>query len=184
VHVRVLTLNVQGNEGDPPRLGVLNRELRRLDPDLVALQEVLHTPDRKQLQELLDGTGLVGTHQAQAMGYEPPWADRYGGNAVATRWPHRVLEVLDLRSVDAPDVPWCSLAVSVASPTDNDILFLATTTAWRVDAKGPGAPGRRPQRSRCPAPWDPSHHHGGRLQRHPRRSQHPLPHRPAIPRRS
>jgi endonuclease/exonuclease/phosphatase family metal-dependent hydrolase len=96
VHVRVLTLNVQGNEGDPPRLGVLNRELRRLDPDLVALQEVLHTPDRKQLQELLDGTGLVGTHQAQAMGYEPPWADRYGGNAVATRWPHRVLEVLDL----------------------------------------------------------------------------------------
>jgi hypothetical protein len=64
VHVRVLTLNVQSNEGDSRRLGALNRELRRFDPDLVALQEVLHTPDRKQ---------------AQAMGYEPPWADRYGG---------------------------------------------------------------------------------------------------------
>jgi endonuclease/exonuclease/phosphatase family metal-dependent hydrolase len=84
----------------------------------------------------LDGTGLVGTHQAQAMEYEPPWADRYGGNAVATRWPHRVIEVLDLRSADTPDVPWCTLAVSVASPIDDDILFLATTTAWRLDAEG------------------------------------------------
>jgi endonuclease/exonuclease/phosphatase family metal-dependent hydrolase len=135
VHVRAITLNIQGNAGDPQRFEEMNRELRRLDPDLVALQEVMHTGDRKQLDALLDGTDLVGTHQAQVMAYEPPWTDRYGGSAVATRWPHRVVEVLDLRQTDAPDVPWCSLAASVASPLGDDLLFIATTTAWRLDAE-------------------------------------------------
>ena len=41
MRLRVLTLNVKPNEGDPHRQQVLNVELRRLRPDLVALQEVL-----------------------------------------------------------------------------------------------------------------------------------------------
>jgi hypothetical protein len=40
VRQRILTLNVQNDEGDPRRQELLNRELRRLEPDLVALQEV------------------------------------------------------------------------------------------------------------------------------------------------
>jgi hypothetical protein len=42
------------------------------------------------------------------MAYQPPWTGKYGGNAVApggTRWPHRIVETLDLRLPDAPDVP-------------------------------------------------------------------------------
>jgi endonuclease/exonuclease/phosphatase family metal-dependent hydrolase len=135
MRLRILTVNVQNDEGDPRRQALLNRELRRLDPDLVALQEVLHGTEPSQLDALLDGTGLHGTHQAQVMAYTPPFADRYGGSAVATRWPHRVVEVLDLRLAEASDVPWCTLAVSVPLPGEGDALFIATSAIWRLDAE-------------------------------------------------
>jgi endonuclease/exonuclease/phosphatase family metal-dependent hydrolase len=135
MQLRILTINVQNDEGDPRRLARINSELRRLDPDVVALQEVLHTPERHQLDELLDGTDLHGTHQAQAMAYTPPWADQYGGSAVATRWPHRIVEVLDLRLLDATDVPWCTLAVSIPLPDEGDLLFIAATASWRLEAE-------------------------------------------------
>jgi endonuclease/exonuclease/phosphatase family metal-dependent hydrolase len=135
MRLRILTINLQNDEGDPRRLGLLNRELRRVDPDVVALQEVISTPGRDQLGEILEGTGLHGTHQAQTLAYDPPWADRYGGSAVATRWPHRVLEALDLRLSGATDVPWCTLAVSIPLPGEGDLLFLAATASWRLDAE-------------------------------------------------
>jgi endonuclease/exonuclease/phosphatase family metal-dependent hydrolase len=135
MRLRVLTVNVQNDEGDPRRTSLLNQELRRLDPDLVAFQEVCY-PDRwDQLAELLAGTGLHATHQAGVLGYLPPHADRYGGTAVATRWPHRVLEVLDQRLADAPDVHWWTLAVSVQVPDAGEQLFIAPTTSWRLDAE-------------------------------------------------
>jgi endonuclease/exonuclease/phosphatase family metal-dependent hydrolase len=118
--VRVLTINVQNTEGDPRRQQALNRELRRIDPDIVAFQEVMHTEDRDQLAKLLDSTGLHGTHQAEAVSYTPEFADRYGGSAVATRWPHRVLEVLDLRLAGASDLPWFAMAVAVPIPGEGD----------------------------------------------------------------
>ena len=42
MRLRILTINVQNDEGDRRRQALLNRELR-LDPDLVALQEVALT---------------------------------------------------------------------------------------------------------------------------------------------
>jgi endonuclease/exonuclease/phosphatase family metal-dependent hydrolase len=135
MQLRILTINVQNDEGNPRRLALINSELRRIDPDVVAFQEVLYTTERRQLDELLVGTNLHGTHQAQAMGYTPPFADHYGGSAVATRWPHRVLEVLDLRLLDATDVPWCSLAVSIPLPGEGDVLFIAATASWRLEAE-------------------------------------------------
>ncbi|WP_051853068.1 endonuclease/exonuclease/phosphatase family protein [Streptomyces aureocirculatus] len=130
--MRVLTLNVWNSRGDAAaRTAVINAELRRYEPDLVAFQEVL--PD--QLSELLDGTGLHGTHQAQTAATQPPYEDRYGGTAIATRWPHRVVEVLDQRAVDAPDVPWLTLAAHVPLPDLGDVLFIAPTTSFRLDAE-------------------------------------------------
>lgn len=134
MHVRILTFNVWNTEGDPRRVALINRELRRLAPDLVALQEVVRTPARSQLDELVAGTGLFSTHQAQVMASVPLGADRYGGTAVATRWPHRVVEALDFRVLDAPDTPWSTLAVSVPLPDLGELLFIATTGAWRLDA--------------------------------------------------
>jgi endonuclease/exonuclease/phosphatase family metal-dependent hydrolase len=133
--LRVLTINVQSGAADPARLEALNRGLRQLAPDLVAVQEVGHGPGRHHLQDLLDGTGLHGMHQAEALGYEPPHADRYGGSALASRWPHRMLEVLDLRGADAPDVPWCTLAASVEIPGEGALLFIAVTASWRLSAE-------------------------------------------------
>jgi endonuclease/exonuclease/phosphatase family metal-dependent hydrolase len=136
MHVRILTLNVWNDEGDPRRIDLINRELRRLDPDLIALQEVVQTPERNQLDELLKGMDLHRTHQTQAMATAPPpGVERYGGSAVVTRWPHTVVEVLDLRMAGTLDVPWCTLAVSVPIPGEGDVLFIATTAAWRLDAE-------------------------------------------------
>ncbi|MGH9055197.1 MAG: endonuclease/exonuclease/phosphatase family protein, partial [Acidimicrobiales bacterium] len=132
MHIRVLTMNVQNTEGTPGRQHLLNKILRRLAPDLVSLQEVA-TPE--QLDSLLVGTDMHGTHQSQLMVEESPFVDRYGGTAVATRWPHRVVEVLDQRLVDAPDVPWCTLAAATPLPDLGDVLFIATTSSWRLDAE-------------------------------------------------
>jgi endonuclease/exonuclease/phosphatase family metal-dependent hydrolase len=136
MRLRVLTLNVQNDEGDPRRTGLLNQELRRLAPDLVAFQEVCYPGERDQLAELVAGTGLAHTtHQAAALAHPPPHADRYGGTAVATRWPHRVLEVLDRRPSGAADLHWWTLAVSVQVPEVGEQLLIAPTTPWRLDAE-------------------------------------------------
>jgi endonuclease/exonuclease/phosphatase family metal-dependent hydrolase len=133
--LRVLTLNVENVEGDDRRTKAINQEVRRIAPDLVSFQEVVATSDRNQLDELLAGTELHGAHQADAMSYTPPYSDHYGGTAVATRWPHTTLEVLDMRVAGAADVPWCTLAVSVPVPDAGELLFIGTTAAWRLDAE-------------------------------------------------
>ncbi|WP_107655813.1 endonuclease/exonuclease/phosphatase family protein [Nocardia suismassiliense] len=132
MHLRIVTVNVQNKEGDPRRAALLNQELRRLAPDLVALSEVV---DTGQLDALLDGTELHGTHQAEVLAYAPPFVDRYGGTAVASRWPHQVVEVLDLRLAGAGDVPWCTVAAKVTLPGEGEVLFVSTTAAWRLDTE-------------------------------------------------
>src|SRR5947208_16288809 len=92
----VLTLNVWNNQGDPRRTEISNQELRRLNPDLVSLREVIDGPAQNQLETLLDGSNLHATHQAAVLGPRPPHSDIYGGTAVATRWPHRFVEALDV----------------------------------------------------------------------------------------
>ena len=62
--MRVVTFNVWNQDGDAKRGAVINRELRRLDPDLVALQEVVRTPEHDQLSSLVEGLGLFWSHQA------------------------------------------------------------------------------------------------------------------------
>jgi endonuclease/exonuclease/phosphatase family metal-dependent hydrolase len=127
MHARILTLNVLNLEGDPRRQDVLNAELRRLSPDFVSFQEVVKTDEHDQLAALLDGTGLHGTHQADVLGYAMPWAERFGGTALATRWPHRIVEVADHRSGADALQPWCTLAAVVDVPDEGEQLFIATT---------------------------------------------------------
>jgi len=133
--VRVVTLNVWNTEGEERRLDLINQELRRLDPDLIALQEVVQTPETSYVERLLNGLDLQATHQADVQPKVPPFADRYGGSAVATRWPHRFVECLDLRLPEADDVPWATLAVSVDVPGEGDLLFIGATAAWRLSAE-------------------------------------------------
>lgn len=135
MRVRVLTLNVQNDEGDPRRAQLINRELRRLDPDLVALQEVPGQDGPHGLSALLAESSLTAVHQEDLLGYQMPYADRYGGAALAARWPYHIVEILDQRGADAPDVPWCTLAAAVELPGLGPLLFVATTLSWRLDAE-------------------------------------------------
>jgi endonuclease/exonuclease/phosphatase family metal-dependent hydrolase len=135
MRVRVVTLNVWNIEGDPQRPELINRELRRLSPDLLALQEVVQTDSLKSLPRLLDGLGLHSTHQADLQAFAPPFSDRYGGSAVASRWPHKAVEVLDLRLPDAADVPWATIAIVVDLPDEGELLFVGATAAWRLSAE-------------------------------------------------
>lgn len=53
MRIRVVTLNIWNEEGDSARrLELINRELRALRPDLLALQEVVHTDERSQVADL------------------------------------------------------------------------------------------------------------------------------------
>jgi endonuclease/exonuclease/phosphatase family metal-dependent hydrolase len=131
MRLRVVTLNVWNDEGDPRRTEVINAELRRLDPDLVALQEVLNV---EQLAQLVDGTGLHGLHQEQASRVSAEVA-KYGGNAIATRWPNRTAETLDLSELSATALPWRTLAVHVGLPNLGDVLFLTPTSSFWPDAE-------------------------------------------------
>lgn len=133
MNLRILTINVENLIGDPRRQEVLNAELRRLDPDLVAFQEVVHGPDREQLDMLLAGSPLNGTHQSALMAYEPINPNDDGNSAVATRWGHEVVEVLDLRSPGSPIMPWCTLAVIVQLPDVGELLFIVHTGAAHFD---------------------------------------------------
>lgn len=135
MRVRIVTLNVWNMEGDPRRPEIINRGLRRLNPDLVAFQEVVQTPEIKMLGTLIRGLGLQATHQADLQKFPPPFSDRYGGNALATRWEHRAVEALDLRLSGAGDVPWATLAAIVTLPGLGEMLFIAATTAWRPAAE-------------------------------------------------
>jgi endonuclease/exonuclease/phosphatase family metal-dependent hydrolase len=135
MRIRVVTLNVWNTEGDPRRPGLINKELRRLSPDLLAFQEVVQTADEKSLATLLDGLDMNGTHQADLQTFAPPFAERYGGSAVASRWPHRAVEVLDLRLPDAADVPWATVAVVVDVPDAGELLFIGATASWRLSAE-------------------------------------------------
>jgi endonuclease/exonuclease/phosphatase family metal-dependent hydrolase len=135
MRVRVVTLNVWNSEGDPRRLDLINQELRHLAPDLVAFQEVVQTDKERSLPRLLHGLDLHGTHQADLQSTVPPFSDRYGGSAVASRWPHKVVEVLDLRLPDAADVPWATLAAVIDLPGEGEMLFIAATAAWRLHAE-------------------------------------------------
>lgn len=135
MRLRVLTFNVWNTEGDPRRPEIINRALRVLAPDLVAFQEVVQSPERWNLERLIDGLGLQSTHQSDLQRYTPPFAERYGGSALASRWPHRAVEALDLRTVGAADMPWATLAAIVDLPGLGEMLFIAATAAWRPAAE-------------------------------------------------
>ena len=131
----MLTLNVRNDEGDLRRIDMINREIRRLKPDLVALQEVAVAPSAADAQTLLAGTGLDIVHQSDVLSYAMPYADRYGGTAIGIRWTHGPVVTLDQRGAGAPDVPWCTLATTVTVPDVGELLFVGTTSSWRLDAE-------------------------------------------------
>ena len=114
--LRVLTMNVLGpaNPDWERRSVLLAHTLRRLDADVVALQEV---PVAGGTVEDLLGPGWSVTAFSRA-------ADDGVGGVLATRAPHRVVEEVDQRCTDrARGFAWCAtLVVEVDSPVGRTLV--------------------------------------------------------------
>jgi endonuclease/exonuclease/phosphatase family metal-dependent hydrolase len=91
----------------------------------------VQTPETNSLDVLLEGLGLRATHQVDMQNFIPPFSERYGGTAVATRWEDQAVEALDLRMAGATDVPWATVGAVVKIPDLGEMLFIGATAAWR-----------------------------------------------------
>jgi endonuclease/exonuclease/phosphatase family metal-dependent hydrolase len=122
--LRVLTMNVLGpaNPDWERRSALIGETLRRLDADVVALQEV---PVADGTVEELLGPGWTVTAFSRA-------ADDGVGGALATRAPHRVVEEIDQRCTPrARDLPWCATLVVEADTPVGRTLVAHHKPSWQ-----------------------------------------------------
>jgi endonuclease/exonuclease/phosphatase family metal-dependent hydrolase len=129
--VRALTWNVWWRFGPrwQDRRPGIRRTLERLDPDVVALQEVWAAPDTTQADELADELGMHAVFAGPS--YPPAPAGDVGlGIAVLSRWP-----VLDHEALVMParHRSWdpVTLAVRVAHPA-GPLPIVATCLEYGV----------------------------------------------------
>jgi endonuclease/exonuclease/phosphatase family metal-dependent hydrolase len=86
VSLRVLTLNIWHDQKPWRERAARIREwLERLDPDVIALQEVLRGPGIDQLEELVGACGMHTEYGAAIELHARPGIAF--GNAIASRWP-------------------------------------------------------------------------------------------------
>ncbi|HZB60562.1 MAG TPA: endonuclease/exonuclease/phosphatase family protein, partial [Actinomycetota bacterium] len=90
--MRAMSLNLFGRHGDwPARRELLAAGLRRLRPDVVALQEAVVDDTGDQAAELL-GAGYHLAHQTLGLVGD----GRHHGASVASRWPILQVHEVDL----------------------------------------------------------------------------------------
>src|SRR5689334_2924420 len=82
--LRVLTLNIWNRQGPrEERLRLIRAGIRRLDPDLVGLQEIMTLGEQSQADAIREGLGYGG-----AFGLAPDLGGgAHFGNPVLSRWP-------------------------------------------------------------------------------------------------
>ena len=122
--LRVLTMNVLGpaNPDWARRSALVGETLRRLDADVVALQEV--PVDDGTVEHLL-GPGWSVTPFSRA-------ADDGVGGALATRAPHRVLEEVDQRCTErSRDFAWCATLVVEVDTAVGRTLVAHHKPSWQ-----------------------------------------------------
>lgn len=124
----VLTLNVWHDSGPwPERRARIREWIKRLDPDLIGLQEVLRGDSLDQLAEILEG----GDWHADYVAAQPSWMGRpvAFGNAVASRWPIRGREARGLPHGDDGERR-AALTVRVDAPV-GPVSFTCTHLNWK-----------------------------------------------------
>ncbi|PWW22368.1 endonuclease/exonuclease/phosphatase family metal-dependent hydrolase [Geodermatophilus normandii] len=122
--LRVLTMNVLGpaNPDWERRSALVGETLRRLDADVVALQEV---PVADGTVEALLGPGYTVTAFSRA-------ADDGVGGVLATRAPHRVVEEIDQRCTPrARDFAWCATLVVEVDAAVGRTLVAHHKPSWQ-----------------------------------------------------
>lgn len=126
--VRILTLNLWGRNGTwADRRRVLIEGFRALQPDLVALQEVIKTGEYDQVIDLF-GPGWSIAHQqgrdAEGMGI-----------SIASRWPLGAVQELDLHVTPrTSNFPCGTLIAEVFAPAPvGSLLFVNHFPNWQLD---------------------------------------------------
>jgi endonuclease/exonuclease/phosphatase family metal-dependent hydrolase len=134
VPLKILTLNLSNNSGPyPERTKRIREWIDRLDPDLIALQEVVRMRGFEQLPELLEGRGYHLDYAAVSPFWKPRREDDVGdvGNAVACRWPIASREEL-LLPESGDGEKRAALSVTLDAPV-GALCFTVTHLNWRLD---------------------------------------------------
>ncbi len=132
--LRILTLNLWNIDGPwRERARCIGEWIDRLDPDLLAFQEVVRMTDCDQLGELLADRGYHRDYVAASPFWKPDREDEKGevGNAVASRWPIRDREELRLPGTGDFETR-AALSVEVDAPF-GPLSFTVTHLSWRLD---------------------------------------------------
>lgn len=120
--VSVLTLNLWHDKTDwPRRRALIVDEIRRLRPDVIALQEVLQRPGlRNQAEDLAAALG----YHAQFVSVDPADAPRRYGNAILTRVEATARDMRKLAPLD--DYRTAAHARLALGPRHRELAFYAT----------------------------------------------------------
>lgn len=126
--LRVLTLNIWHTNGPwPERRRLIRAWIDLLQPDLIALQEVLRGPAIDQLAELFDASDYHTDFVTATRFWNDP-THNYG-NAIASRWP--MVDRAELPLPDAgDDERRIALSVTVDAPF-GPLSFCATHLNWK-----------------------------------------------------
>jgi endonuclease/exonuclease/phosphatase family metal-dependent hydrolase len=126
--VRVATLNTWGTRADwERRRSVFRAEFKRLDADLITLQETILTRDQDQAHEMLgDGYHLVQQTEREADGQ---------GITTASRWPIGETVEVDLHVSDRTyDFAATSLITEIRAPEPIGRIWLVNHLPdWQLD---------------------------------------------------
>lgn len=137
-YLRVATLNIWNKSGPwPERMASIRRQLGRLGPDIVGLQEVLEleSPGRTQCQADEIGEGF---EQCYGLGHDmsASWLasdHRLGfGNGILSRFPIREHETLPLPGNDLSDQQRSLLHAVIEAPFGPVDVFV-THLNWKLD---------------------------------------------------
>lgn len=120
--IGVLTLNLWHDKGDwPKRRALIVEEIQRLQPDLIALQEVLQRPGlRNQAEDLAEAVG----YHVRFVSVDPPQAERRYGNAILSRQPAMTRDMRKLEPLN--DYRTSAYARFVFDSMHNGVAFYAS----------------------------------------------------------
>ncbi len=128
--LRVLTLNIWNRQGPwDKRVALIRRGIAALQPDLVALQEVLHhdAHEGDQATEIAEGFGY---HVAFGSAWHIGGGLQFG-NAVLSRWPIAARHLWQLPGGVSDDETRALLGVEVDAPCGR-VPFFSTHLNWRL----------------------------------------------------